>query len=235
MNVAIIAAAGQGTRMGGGRAKQFLLLAGIPIIIHTLKPFEHCDAIQEIIVVLAAADEIGFLALAGQHGLRKVGKVVRGGLTRAESVLRGLEAVDEATAEIVAVHDGVRPFVTSSEIARTIEAARSCDAAILVAPVTDTIKEIGDSRVMRTHDRAHLRRALTPQCFRYSLLRRAYEQADVLDRELTDESVLVERLGAEVAIVEGNSRNIKITRPEDLALAEIILREESEVRSQKAE
>ena len=223
MNVAIIAAAGQGTRMGGERAKQFLNLAGIPVIIHTLKAFEQCDVIQEIIVVLAVADEIGFLPLAGQHGLRKVRKVVRGGLTRAESVLRGLEAVDEATAEIVAVHDGVRPFVTSEEITRTVEAARAHDAAILVASLTDTIKEVEHGKVRRTTDRAQLRRALTPQCFRYSLLRRAYEQADVLDPELTDESVLVERLGAEVAIVEGNPRNIKITRPEDIAAGEAIL------------
>ena len=225
MNVAIIAAAGQGTRMGGKQAKHFLQLAGIPIIIHTLRRFEECEIVNEIIVVSTPRDEIEIRALAAKYGLRKVKKVVMGGGTRAESVLRGLEAVDEATAEIVAVHDGVRPFVTSSEIARTIEAARSCGAAILVAPVTDTIKEIGDSRVMRTHDRALLRRSLTPQCFRYALLRRAYEQADVLDPELTDESVLVERLGAEVTIVEGNPRNIKITRPEDLALAEVILKE----------
>ena len=223
MNVAIIAAAGQGTRMGGERAKQFLNLAGIPVIIHTLKAFEQCDVIQEIIVVLAEADEIGFLALAGQHGLRKVKRVVLGGLTRAESVLRGLEAVDEASAEIVVVHDGVRPFVTSEEITRTVEAARAHDAAILVASLTDTIKEVEHEKVRRTTDRAQLRRALTPQCFRYSLLRRAYEQADVLDPELTDESVLVERLGAEVAIVEGNPRNIKITRPEDIAAGEAIL------------
>ena len=227
MNVAIIAAAGQGTRMGGKRAKQFLNLAGIPIIIHTLKRFEQCDAIQEIIVVLEA-DEQGFLAFAGEHGLRKVAKVVRGGVTRTQSVLRGLEAVDEATAEIVAVHDGVRPFVTSEEITRTVEAARVYDAAILVAPVTDTIKEVGHARVVRTSDRAQLRRALTPQCFRYSLLRRAYEQADVLDPALTDDSALVERLGAEVMTVEGSPRNIKITQPQDLVIAEVLVKQMSD-------
>jgi 2-C-methyl-D-erythritol 4-phosphate cytidylyltransferase len=225
MNVAIIAAAGQGTRMGGKRAKQFLELAGIPIIIHTLKRFEQCEVIQEIIVVLPAQESAEFLSLADKYGLPKLAKVVPGGITRAESVLRGLRAVREATAEIVAVHDGVRPFVTPEEITRTVEAARVHEAAILVAPVTDTIKEVEREQVERTLNRGQVRRALTPQCFRYSLLCRAYEQADVLDPELTDDSVLVERLGTRVAIVEGSPRNIKITQPQDLAIAEVLLRE----------
>jgi 2-C-methyl-D-erythritol 4-phosphate cytidylyltransferase len=225
MNVAIIAAAGQGTRMGGKRAKQFLELAGIPVIIHTLKRFEQCDVIQEIIVVLPAQESAEFLSLADKYGLRKLAKVVPGGITRAESVLRGLRAVREATAEIVAVHDGVRPFVTPEEITRTVEAARAHEAAILVAPVTDTIKEVESEQVARTLKRGQVRRALTPQCFRYSVLRRAYEQADVLDPDLTDDSVLVERLGTKVAIVEGNPHNIKITQPQDLAIAEVLLRE----------
>ena len=224
MNVAIIAAAGQGTRMGGKRAKQFLELAGIPIIIHTLKRFEQCEVIQEIIVVLPAHESAEFLSLADKYGLRKLAKVVPGGITRAESVLRGLRAVRESTAEIVAVHDGVRPFVTPEEITRTVEAARVHEAAILVAPVTDTIKEVEREQVERTLNRGQVRRALTPQCFRYSLLCRAYEQADVLDPELTDDSVLVERLGTRVAIVDGSPRNIKITQPQDLAIAEVLLR-----------
>ena len=228
MHVAIIAAAGQGIRMGGKRAKQFLELAGIPIIIHTLKRFEQCEVIQEIIVVLPAEESAEFLSLAGKYGLQKLAKVVPGGVTRAESVLRGLGAIREATADIVAVHDGVRPFVTPKEIADTVESARAHEAAILVAPVTDTIKEVESEQVARTLDRAQVRRALTPQCFRYSVLRRAYEQADVLDPELTDDSVLVERLGTKVAIVEGNPRNIKITQPQDLAIAEVILKQMSD-------
>jgi 2-C-methyl-D-erythritol 4-phosphate cytidylyltransferase len=227
MNVAIIAAAGQGTRMGGNRAKQFLELAGTPIIIHTLRCFELCEAIQEIILVLPAQDVGGFLALAEQHRLRKLSRIVPGGSTRAESVLKGLLTVRAATAEIIAVHDGVRPFVTSREISRTVKAAQANDAAILTAEVTDTIKEIGNGFVERTLPRAVLRRALTPQCFRFELLRRAYEQVDVLDPELTDESSLVERLGVKVTTVEGSARNIKITGPEDLALAELFLREGS--------
>jgi 2-C-methyl-D-erythritol 4-phosphate cytidylyltransferase len=224
MNVAIIAAAGQGSRMGGECPKQFLELAGIPIIIHTLRAFEQCAVIQEIIVVLPAQDAAGFLSLAGKFSLQKLVKVVPGGATRAESVLRGLHAIRAATAEIVAVHDGVRPFVTSDEIALTVDAARLHEAAVLVAPVTDTVKEVADRGVVATLDRSRLRRALTPQCFRYSLLRRAYERADVMDPVLTDDSALVEALGIHPVVVEGSPRNIKITTLEDLAIGEILLR-----------
>jgi len=224
MNVAIIAAAGQGTRMADRRPKQFLELAGTPIIFHTLKAFEQCDAIQEIIVVMAADETDGFLSLAEKHGLLKIKAVVPGGSTRAESVLRGLEAVNEGNVDVVAVHDGVRPFVTPDEIARTVQAAKLEGAAILVSAPVDTIKEVRDGVVAKTLNRAVLRNALTPQCFTYELLRRAYEEADVFDPELTDESSLVERLGVRIATVEGNSRNIKITRPEDIVIAEAILK-----------
>jgi 2-C-methyl-D-erythritol 4-phosphate cytidylyltransferase len=227
MNVAIIAAAGQGLRMAGKRPKQFLELAGTPIIFHTLQAFEQCDSIQEIIVVISAAESAGFLSLAGKRELRKLRKVVPGGATRAESVLRGLQAVREATIEIVAVHDAVRPFVTPDEIARTVSAAQVAGAAILVSAPVDTVKEIRAGSVVRTLRRDDLRNALTPQCFQYKLLRRAYEQVDVFDPELTDESSLVERLGERVAIVEGSARNIKITRPEDLVLAEALLTSDS--------
>ena len=223
MNIAIIAAAGAGTRMASNRPKQFLLLAGTPVIFHTLKPFEECEQIHEVIVVLPAEESAGFLSLAGKYGLRKVARVVPGGATRAESVKRGLMAIRSATAEIVAVHDGVRPFVTVDEIERTIAAARSDGAAILVAPVTDTIKQVSDVSVVKTLDRGGLRRALTPQCFQYELLRQAYQRADVNDPSLTDESALVEQLGRPVTIVEGSSRNIKITTPADLAIAEAFL------------
>jgi 2-C-methyl-D-erythritol 4-phosphate cytidylyltransferase len=225
MNVAIIAAAGQGKRLGGKRAKQFLELAGTPIIIHTLKRFEQCASIDQIYVVLPAEDAAGFLKLAAGYGLRKLTRVVAGGPSRAASVWRGLQAVRAATARIVAVHDGVRPFVTPEEISRTIEAADTCGAAILTTPATDTIKEVERGMVRRTLLRTHLRHALTPQCFRYALLRRAYEEAGELDAEMTDDSALVERLGLPVAVVEGDARNIKITRPADIALAEILLRE----------
>ncbi len=223
MNIAIIAAAGAGTRMASDRPKQFLLLAGMPIIFHTLKPFEQCDSIHEVIVVLPAEESAGFLSLAAKHGLRKLARVVPGGATRADSVKRGLMSIRSATAEIVAVHDGVRPFVTVEEIDATIAAARADGAAILAAPVIDTIKLVSDQRVVRTLDRFGLRRALTPQCFRYELLRDAYQRADVSDPSLTDESALMEQLGHRISIVEGRPQNIKITTTEDLVIAEAIL------------
>jgi 2-C-methyl-D-erythritol 4-phosphate cytidylyltransferase len=224
MNVAIIAAAGQGTRMAAQRPKQFLELAGIPIVFHTLKAFEQCDLIEEIIVVVAADEADGFLSLANKYDLHKIKAVVPGGATRAESVRNGLNVVDEATVEIVAVHDGVRPFVTSDEIARTVQAAQVAGAAILVSAPVDTVKEVQNGVVVRTLKRAGLRNALTPQCFTYKLLRRAFAEADVSDPDLTDESSLVEHLGATIVTVEGSSRNIKITRLEDIALGEALLK-----------
>jgi len=223
MNIAIIAAAGAGIRMASDRPKQFLLLAGTPVIFHTLKRFEECESIHEVIVVLPAEESAGFLSMAESFGLRKVARVVPGGATRADSVKRGLMSV--GSAEIVAVHDGVRPFVTVAEIDRTIAAAQADGAAILVAPVTDTIKQVSDQTVVETLDRGALRRALTPQCFRFDLLRRAYERADINDPSLTDESALVEQLGHRVTAVEGSARNIKITTTDDLAVAEALLRE----------
>lgn len=223
MNIAIIAAAGTGSRMAGNRPKQFLQLAGTPIIFHTLKPFELCDSIQEVIVVLPAEESAAFLALAGKNGLRKLTRVVPGGATRADSVKRGLMSIRSTTAEIVAVHDGVRPFVTVEEISKTVEAARRDGAAILATAVTDTIKVVDGDTVVETLARQHLRQALTPQCFRYALLREAYDVADVTDPVLTDESALVERLGHKVTIVEGSPRNIKITTPRDLQIAEAFL------------
>src|SRR4030095_6707599 len=120
MNTAIIAAAGSGSRRASERANQFRQLAGKPIIFHTLAPFEECGNIHEVIVVLPAEESAGFLSMAGKFGLRKLMKVVPGGATRADSVKRGLQSIRSATAGIVAVHDGVRPFVTVDEIERTI-------------------------------------------------------------------------------------------------------------------
>jgi 2-C-methyl-D-erythritol 4-phosphate cytidylyltransferase len=222
MNVAIVAAAGQGTRMGTGRAKQFLELAGIPVIIHTLKKFEASAEIQQVVVVLPPQDAAGFLELAGKYGLKKLARVVPGGTTRAQSVWRGLQSL-RPTTDVVAVHDGVRPFVSPAEIDETVRAARENGAAILVSPVTDTIKQVEDGRVSATIDRLTLRRALTPQCFRYELLRRAFERAGSLDNSITDESFLVEKLGEPVVLVEGSATNIKLTRPEDLIAGERLL------------
>ncbi|MDQ1558521.1 MAG: 2-C-methyl-D-erythritol 4-phosphate cytidylyltransferase [Pyrinomonadaceae bacterium] len=224
MNVAIIVAAGRGTRAGGGEPKQFRALAGVPLIIHTLRRFEACAAIDEIVLV-APAEEASAHVAAARGELKKVTRVVEGGATRTGSVWRGLESVPDGEIEIVAVHDGVRPFVTPEEIARTVRAAAESGAAVLCAPVVDTIKVCEGGRVARTLPRESLRRALTPQCFRYELLRRAYEHAHAAGVEATDDAALVEMLGAQIAVVEGDARNIKLTRPEDFALAEILLGE----------
>src|SRR5262249_61688197 len=152
-------------------------------------------------------------------------QVVPGGATRAQSVARGLATIEDA--EVVAVHDGVRPLVTPAEIDEVVKTAGASGAAILTAPVGDTIKQIEDERIAGTVTRANLRRALTPQCFRLDILRRAYQDLDQLESsgvEVTDDSFLVERLGVEVFAIEGSPRNIKITGAEDLLLAEAFLK-----------
>jgi|SRR5688572_10490175 len=223
MNVAIIVAAGRGSRAGGARAKQFRELSGIPIIIHTLSRFEPCETVSETVVVLPADAREEFLSLASAHGLRKVSRAVAGGETRAESVRLGLELLGGGGVGVVAVHDGVRPFVTPDEIDRTVREAEAHGAAILAAPAFETVKEVEAGRVVRTHERARLWHAQTPQCFRYELLRRAYEQPGATAADVTDCSALVERLGATVRVVEGGAHNIKITTPRDFALAELLL------------
>jgi len=224
MNVAIVVAAGKGTRLGGDRPKQFLELAGVPVIIHTLRQFERSKQIREVITVLPADDMAGFESLAEKFELSKVRRVVAGGTTRAQSVRNGLNAIVEA--DIVAVHDGVRPFVTPEEIDEVIAAAEKFGAAILTAPVADTIKRVKADRIVETISRAELRRALTPQCFRFDILKRAYEQLDELESaglEITDESMLAEQLGIKIVSVNGNPRNIKITTEDDLAVASRLL------------
>jgi 2-C-methyl-D-erythritol 4-phosphate cytidylyltransferase len=226
MNVAIVVAAGKGTRLGGDRPKQFLELGGIPIIIHTLRQFERSREIDEVIAVLPPDEVNTFLPFAREFDLPKLARAVPGGATRAQSVLAGLSSITEA--EVVAVHDGVRPLVSPAEIDRVMQTARAQGAAILTAPVADTIKEINGSQVVGTLPRAVLRRALTPQCFRFEILTQAYDklaQVEAEGIEVTDDSFLVERLGISVTSVEGSGGNIKITREEDLVLAEAILKQ----------
>lgn len=224
MNVAIVVAAGKGTRLGGERPKQFLELRGVPVLIHTLQRFEHSQEIAEVITVLPAEDTAGFQSLAQQFDLKKAKRFVAGGVTRAQSVRNGLAAIEKA--DVVAVHDGVRPFVTAEEINQVVAAARETGAAVLTGPVAETIKRVQAGRIVETVPRAELRRALTPQCFRLEILKRAYHNVDELEFagiEITDESFLVERLGIEVVTVEGSARNIKITNAEDLRQAEALL------------
>jgi 2-C-methyl-D-erythritol 4-phosphate cytidylyltransferase len=216
---AIIVAAGTGSRFKSETPKQFLDLAGKPVIVRTLERFQNAESIDSIVLVLSRnrIDESDF-------AFSKLDKVVAGGATRAESVLNGLNAAPDA--DIVAVHDGARPLVSIDEIDRTVTKAKEMGAACLVAAVTDTIKSIRGNEISGTLDRNKLRRALTPQAFKIEVLRRAFEMGE-LDEDVTDECYLVEKLGHPIAFVEGSARNIKITHADDLRLAEMIYRDDA--------
>ena len=218
---AIIVAAGSGSRFKSDTPKQFLEINGKLVIEHTLERFQAAPSVDSIVLVFAADQTLDTSEFS------KVSMTVGGGSTRAESVRNGLDAAD---ADIVAVHDGARPLVTVDEIERTIAKAKETGAACLVARVTDTIKSIRDNEIADTLDRDKLRRALTPQAFKTEVLRKAFESVD-LNELVTDECYLVEKLGHPIAIVEGSSRNIKITHPEDLILAEALLSEKLKAKS----
>lgn len=223
MNVAIIPAAGSGSRLGGQIPKQFLEIAGAPILAHTISRFVECDDIGAVAVALPA-DRIDEFR-ARNRGARSIKPIfyVNGGAERSDSILNALEAVAELKPEIAAVHDAVRPFVTTAQISAVISKAKEIGAAILALPATDTIKEVENGMIVRTIDRRRIWRAQTPQAFRYELLMQANQEARAagLPSALTtDDSLLVERLGVPVAVVEGSPNNIKITTPEDLLLAE---------------
>lgn len=224
MNSVIIVAAGSGQRFGTEKPKQFLEILGKPLLIHTLEKFESCATIDEIILILSAAEIENFRKTLEKYSLKKISKIIAGGATRAESVRNGLNQIDDKKIEIVAVHDGARPLVTAAEIARTIEKARETGAACLVANVTDTIKRVAGGKITGTIDRANLRRALTPQCFRYEILKRAFAENEI-NETVTDECFLIEKLGYKIALVEGSAKNIKVTMREDFILAESLLKE----------
>ncbi len=221
MNTAIIVAAGSGQRFGSDIPKQFVEIGGKPIILHSIERFADCESVSEIIVVLSSDEVERFPERLNRTLVEKVAKIVAGGSTRAGSVLAGLNAADPRT-EIVAVHDGARPMITDDEIKRVIDAATESGAACLTAPVTDTIKIVEEGWITHTVDRRMLRRAMTPQAFKYSILREAFEGVDLTD-QITDECYLVEKLGYRIASVPGGSRNIKITHAEDLDLARAFL------------
>ncbi|MEP6788327.1 MAG: 2-C-methyl-D-erythritol 4-phosphate cytidylyltransferase [Acidobacteriota bacterium] len=222
MNTAIIVAAGSGQRFASSQPKQFIPILGKPLIIHTLERFEASPVIDEIVLVLSMEGRDEFALISGKYTFPKLRPVVTGGKTRAESVRNGLDVVEASTSKVVAVHDGARPLVSLDEIARTIEKAEEIGAACLVGEVTDTIKEIDGEYIFGTIDRRGLRRALTPQAFRYDILRKAFEGVDLAE-SVTDECSLVEDLGVKIAFVSGSARNIKVTHPEDLLLAEALL------------
>ncbi len=217
MNTAIIVAAGSGTRFGSEVPKQFLEINGKPVVAHAIERFAESSLIDEIVLVVPEAEIKRF-----QGKYPKLVKVVAGGSSRAASVRHGLDAISIETG-IVAVHDGARPLVSIKEIDAVINTAIEDGAACLVGCVTDTIKEYHDGLVTGTLDRRGLRRALTPQAFRAEILHEAFASAEP-DESITDECSLIERLGHEITAVLGSPRNIKITHPDDLKIAELFLK-----------
>lgn len=217
MNTAIIVAAGSGQRFGGDTPKQFLDLGGKPMIARTLERFERCDAVDQIVLVVAP-DYIDRSEIADLRSeISKLATIVAGGNSRAESVRNGLSAL-HSDCRIVAVHDAARPLVPVGDIERVIRAAEKFGAACLTAEITDTVKTIDGERITGTIDRTKLRKALTPQAFRFDILRKAFEENEDFD-SATDECSLVERLGVEIIAIAGDPLNIKITTPADLEFA----------------
>lgn len=228
---AIIVAGGSGTRMGSEMPKQFLPLLGRPLLFHTLQAFQDTPAIQQIVLVLPAPTLDWFQQAYPVHLFSKLTKITPGGKTRQDSTFAGFQAL-KGSVDYVLVHDGARPLIEISLIERTLQAAIENGAALAACPAKDTLKQIDLERfVCRTHPREQVYHAQTPQAFRYSLLKEALHRADQEGIQGTDESSLVERLGAKIKIVEGNTMNLKVTTPEDLWIAEAFL--EKRKRSKK--
>ncbi|HSG31821.1 MAG TPA: 2-C-methyl-D-erythritol 4-phosphate cytidylyltransferase [Thermodesulfobacteriota bacterium] len=226
---AIIVAGGTGRRFGNGQKKQFIQLAGKPILFYSIDAFQRCELVSEIVLVLPA-DNIEFYKnnLSGIGKFDKVRTITEGGQTRQQSVLNGLQKLSEIT-DIVLVHDAARPLVNISTINRVIEQTIVSDCAICAVSVSDTVKQASENLIEKTVPRDNLWLAQTPQGIKYELIKRAYKNA--LDNNLscTDEASLVEELGVKPAIVPGPKNNIKITTPDDLKLAEFYLMEHADV------
>ena len=220
---AVIVAAGNSTRMGKGVSKQLLKLAGAPVLAHTLHAFSQSGYIDEIVVVTRPEDmrEIG--AMLTRYGIKKPVRLVAGGATRADSVKRGVEAIDKK-AKFVAIHDGARCLVTPQMIKKVLRAAYIHRAATAACTVHDTVK-IATKRgfIARTENRDLVWLAQTPQVFDVNLYRAAL--ANVKDESVTDDNQLIEAIGYPVKLVDTGADNLKITRPEDLPRAQAILAE----------
>jgi 2-C-methyl-D-erythritol 4-phosphate cytidylyltransferase len=217
----VVVAAGKGSRMGTTERKQYLLLREKPIIVYALETFQAMAEMEAIVVVVGAEDVERTSEYVRRYGLTKVSAVVSGGEERQHSVYRGLQHLDT---EWVLVHDGVRPFITAEKALQCWQEAHNTGAAVLAVPVKDTIK-VADSSgcVASTPDRRSLWAIQTPQAFRLSELKSAHEHALAEAFVGTDDASLIERLGRTVRIVEGDYRNLKITTPDDLELAEFIM------------
>jgi 2-C-methyl-D-erythritol 4-phosphate cytidylyltransferase len=218
--------------MGAGTPKQFLELDGLPLIVFTLRRLAESTMLSHFYVATLPEEVAALERRLGQEKLGRPVRVLRGGATRQESVARALAEVPQ-DADLVVVHDAVRPLITREQLERVIEQAQDCGAAILGVPATDTIKEVKRSSLPKdvalitaTIHRERVVMAQTPQVFQTALLKDAFARAAQDGMTASDESALVERLGHEVRVVQGSERNLKITRPGDLELARFYLEQE---------
>jgi 2-C-methyl-D-erythritol 4-phosphate cytidylyltransferase/2-C-methyl-D-erythritol 2,4-cyclodiphosphate synthase len=224
---AIIPAAGTGSRMGLERPKQFQHLAGIPLLIHTVRAFLFTEGIEAVIIAVPSNYDTETRELLNRYfpdkpSQRKL-QVVIGGATRQDSVRAGLAVLPESL-ELALIHDGARPLVTPEIISACIKTTAACGAAVIAIPVNDTLKAVArNNTVVETIDRRGLWQAQTPQGAKVELLKRAFAAAEAQKLTANDEAALLENIGQQVAIVMGSRQNIKITRPEDLLMAEALL------------
>lgn len=214
---AIIVAAGEGKRFG--QAKQLAPLRGKPVLDWCLEKFEKHPGVDNIILVVSES----YLSHDYSRKYGKITAMTKGGVKRQDSVYAGLDCVDEKETRIVLVHDGVRPLVGEDLIRRTIEAAGKKEAVVPVIPLEDTIKRVEGERIIQTEDRTNLFRSQTPQGFSCSLLKEAFISAKKDGFYGTDEASLVERVGKEVFVIQGDPKNIKITTRDDLKVAEVLI------------
>lgn len=224
--VALIPAAGMGKRMGASINKQYLHLNGMPIVARTIEVFESSPLIDAIYLVIPG-DEIPYCRehVVERYGFKKIAAIVPGGRERQNSVMNGLNAMRPFLSDddIVLIHDGVRPFISEHILRESIEIARSHDGALVAVPVKDTIKMAHNGVVTGTPPRESLWQAQTPQTFRFGTILQAHLSAGDDNFYGTDDASLLERSGGEVRIIRGDYRNIKITTPEDLIVAESFL------------
>ncbi len=221
---AIIVAGGKGIRMGAAVRKQYMMLTGKPIVCHTLEVFDACSIVHEIILVVPPDDlETCTDKWIPSLALHKKIHLVAGGIERQDSVYQGIQAISGRLCQFVVIHDAVRPFVTSRVIEACVAEARVSGACIVGMPVMETAKLVSSGRIERTLDRNSIWTAQTPQAFELNLIRAAHENARLDSFIGTDDAMLVERMGHKVRIIAGSKLNMKITTPEDLALAEGII------------
>jgi 2-C-methyl-D-erythritol 4-phosphate cytidylyltransferase len=219
--VAIILAAGSGTRMKSEINKHLLPLAGKPVIVHTLEAFQRCDAIDAIVLVTSAENIAAYQTLVTEHNIAKVTRIVLGGDTRQVSAYNGLRAVDDC--DIILLHDGARPLIAQQEIEAVIRDAAEFGGAVVAVPAKDTTIRAREGFIETQLERSTLWQVQTPQGFKTAIIREAYEAAARDGVQSTDDTGLVTRLGGTVKITPGSYTNIKITTPEDLAIAEMLL------------